>query len=189
MSVLSSPTLPPDAAIESIQVDAPREAAASGGASSTAQAGAPVPPEAIPMHGEWLAARGGGVVRLQLHPPELGQIELRVMVRGNAVHVLMVAQESAAISVAQEQRDDLAQNLAQRDLRMQEFEVRREGEGPAAEAQEHWQQAEAEARDSGGGGENAEQGATRRGSSLGLEAAKSRAERAGVGSQGVDLRI
>jgi flagellar hook-length control protein FliK len=84
----------------------------------------PTPAEAIPMHAEWLAARGGGSVRLQLHPPELGAVELTVRVRGSNVQVVISAIEPAAQALVQASAQQLGEQLASRDLRMDHFEVR-----------------------------------------------------------------
>ncbi len=117
--------LPPDAALHSLETAADRAPrSADGPAQSAAPARPPTPPDSIPAHVEWLVARGGGSVRLRLHPPELGEIDLRVSVRGNDVQVVMSAQEGAARIAAAEQRDLLGQSLAQRDLNMEQFEIR-----------------------------------------------------------------
>lgn len=81
--------------------------------------------EAIAVQTEWLATRGGGTARLVLHPPELGEMAIRVTLRGGAVDVVMVAQEAMAAGVADEQSERLAQAFAGRDLRLDQFEVRR----------------------------------------------------------------
>lgn len=95
---------------------------------TSATPGAPTPvaaSEAISVQTEWLATRGGGTARLVLHPPELGEMAIRVTLRGSTVDVVMVAQEAVAQTVAEEQGDRLAQALQARDLRMDQFEVRR----------------------------------------------------------------
>lgn len=95
---------------------------------TTATPGAPTPPtasDAISVQTEWLATRGGGTARLLLSPPELGQIAIRVTLRGDAVEVVMVAQEALAKGIAEEQSERLSQAFANRDLRMEHFEVRR----------------------------------------------------------------
>ncbi len=81
--------------------------------------------EAISVQTEWLATRGGGTARLVLHPQELGEVAIRVTLRGSSVEVVMVAHEAAAQSIAEDQADRLFQALASRDLRMDQFEVRR----------------------------------------------------------------
>ncbi|MCR9093340.1 MAG: flagellar hook-length control protein FliK [bacterium] len=95
---------------------------------TTATPGSPQPAaasQAISVQTEWLATRGGGTARMVLHPPELGEIAIRVSLRGGAVDVVMVAQEAAARGVAEEQSERLAQAFANRDLRLENFEVRR----------------------------------------------------------------
>ena len=95
---------------------------------TTATPGSPQPvpaSEAISVQTEWLATRGGGTARMVLHPPELGEIAIRVSIRAGAVDVVMVAQEAVAQGVAEEQSERLAQAFANRDLRLEHFEVRR----------------------------------------------------------------
>ncbi|MHA7839053.1 MAG: flagellar hook-length control protein FliK [bacterium] len=132
----------------------------------TAPAGsAPAPPaaDALAVQTEWLAARGGGSARLVLHPPELGEIAIRVTLRGESVDVVMVAQEAAARTIAEEQSDRLAQAFSARDLRMESFEVRRADAQPALDPE-----LESRLMDSGSrereqaGGEGAEEGDLRR---------------------------
>ena len=81
--------------------------------------------DAITIQTDWLATRGGGSARLVLSPPELGEIVIRVSVRQQSVEVVMVAQTALAHSMAQDQSDRLAQAFAHRDLRLDQFEVRR----------------------------------------------------------------
>lgn len=81
--------------------------------------------DAIAIQADWLATRGGGSARIVLHPPELGEIVIRVSVRQQAVDVVMVAQTALARTMAEDQSDRLAQAFAHRDLRLDQFEVRR----------------------------------------------------------------
>ncbi len=81
--------------------------------------------DAIAVQTEWLATRGGGSARLRLSPAELGEIEIRVTLRGGVVDVVMVAQEAATQTLAEEQSERLAQAFANRDLRMESFDIRR----------------------------------------------------------------
>jgi hypothetical protein len=111
-------------------------AAMRGQAAGSGSSPAAAPPESIPVHVEWLAARGGGTARLQLHPPELGQLVLQVSVRGRGVEVVMAALEPAAQALAHGTRQLLGEQLAARDLRMDHFEVRplpREAGGEAGD--------------------------------------------------------
>jgi hypothetical protein len=101
---------------------------------ATVQSGVEVPPagasspapaaDALAVQTEWLATRGGGSARLVLHPPELGEIAIRVSVRDGSVDVVMIAHDAAAKAIAEEQSDRLAQAFSTRDLRMGSFEVR-----------------------------------------------------------------
>lgn len=96
--------------------------------------GTPIPPppaDALAIQAQWLAARGGGSARLILHPPELGEIAVRVTLRGGAVDVVLIAQEASARSLAEGQAERLAEAFSNRDLRLENFEVRRGDSGPA----------------------------------------------------------
>lgn len=83
----------------------------------------PVPPEGLPLQIEWLAERGGGRARIQLHPPHLGHVELEVRTRGTEVEVVLNVGESAAHAPLQAQRQPLAAALAALDLDLASFEV------------------------------------------------------------------
>jgi flagellar hook-length control protein FliK len=114
----------------SLRLDAPAPAAPTRAPElpSTMQPGRTLPtaaPDAIAVQADWLAARGGGTARLVLNPPELGEIAIRVTVRQQAVEVVMVAQTALAHSMAEDQGDRLSQAFASRDLRLEQFEVRR----------------------------------------------------------------
>lgn len=90
------------------------------------------PAEALPVHVEWLTARGGGSARLQLHPANLGEVEVNVNVRGNAVDVVIRALEPAAQAAVAQTRELLVDGLANQDLRMEQFEVRGANDEPGA---------------------------------------------------------
>ena len=81
--------------------------------------------EAISVQTEWLARQGGGTARILLSPPSLGEVAIHVTLRGGNVDVVMVVNEAAAHSVAENQSDRLAQAFSNHDLRMESFEVRR----------------------------------------------------------------
>jgi hypothetical protein len=81
-----------------------------------------VPPREIGEPVAWLAQGGGGSVRLQLDPPHLGPVELRVRVRGSRVEVQMVARDDA-VPALESQGALLGESLASRGLEMQRFEV------------------------------------------------------------------
>ncbi len=82
------------------------------------------PAEALPMHAEWLAARGGGTARLRLHPPELGEVELSVRVRGSTVQVSIQTEQAEAGRAALDGRELLVEALASRELRVEQLVVR-----------------------------------------------------------------
>nr|MDJ0788725.1 flagellar hook-length control protein FliK [Myxococcota bacterium] len=101
---------------------APAALQPAGDARAAAPAAAP-PAESVPLHVEWLVARGGGRARVRLHPPELGELQLTVTVRGQDVEVAIRAQEVAAGQAVLASREQLADGLASRDLRMEGFDV------------------------------------------------------------------
>ncbi len=116
---------------------------------------APPPPpaaDALAVQTEWLATRGGGSARLVLHPPELGEIAIRVTLREGSVDVVMIAHEAAAKAIAEEQSDRLAQAFSNRDLRMGSFEVRQAETRVASEADVEAQLGNPDARDGGRSG-------------------------------------
>ncbi len=82
-----------------------------------------VPVDAVPVHVEWLAARGGGTARIALDPPHLGPVDISVSVRGDRVEVVVHAGSEAA-NLLQGAREGLHQSMAGLDLRMDRFEVR-----------------------------------------------------------------
>jgi hypothetical protein len=82
------------------------------------------PAEALPVHAEWLAARGGGTARLRLHPPELGEVELSVRVRGSTVQVSIQTENAEAGRAALDGRELLLEALASRELRVEQLVVR-----------------------------------------------------------------
>lgn len=92
---------------------APASAGTPGGAT-----GAPVAPESLPLHVEWLAERGGGTAVVDLHPPHLGRVEISVRVVGDEVEVSIASRDSQVQGVLDAQRGNLEQSLADRNLRM-----------------------------------------------------------------------
>ena len=84
---------------------------------------APRTAAAVAQQLEALATRGGGVARVQLSPPHLGEVELRVSVRGEAVEVVLNAQDRDARAALLESGATLAEGLATRALRLGHFEV------------------------------------------------------------------
>lgn len=151
-------------------------------------------PETIQARAEWLATQGGGTARLVLHPPELGEIAIRVTVRHQAVTVEMVAHTAIARSIAEEQSDRLAQAFASRDLRLEQFEVRRSdpsdssstGQFGSSDAGARERERAEEERGASRGPSGA---ALRRGSAAGNESVASTTRAPNGRSGGIDLRI
>lgn len=108
--------------VPSAVLRAPDASAAAGEGGRALPAAAP---DSIAIQTEWLATRGGGTARLVLHPPELGEIAIRVTVRQQSVDVVMVAHTALAQQAADDQSERLSQAFASRDLRLEHFEVRR----------------------------------------------------------------
>ncbi len=71
----------------------------------------------------WLAEQGGGSARLHLDPPELGELEIVVRVRGRRVDVHLRAEEAGAQQAVLESRERLVEALAAKDFRVDEFSV------------------------------------------------------------------
>jgi len=80
-------------------------------------------PELLAARVESLARGGGGVARIRLDPPNLGELHLRVTVRGQSVDVTVVAREAAAQVLVEGGREQLADALAARQLKMEGFDV------------------------------------------------------------------
>jgi flagellar hook-length control protein FliK len=85
--------------------------------------GPPLPPEAVPLHVEWLAERGGGTAVVDLHPPNLGRVEIAVRVVGDEVEVSIASQSDQVQAVIDSQRGQLEQSLGERSLRMTQFDL------------------------------------------------------------------
>jgi hypothetical protein len=125
---------PLDLELATVGAPASPQHAAGTGPSAPAAANAPVvslqgPERVIPERAVWLAEQGGGSARIQLRPPELGEVELVVRVRGRRVEVHVRAEEIGAQQVALEGRERLGDALAAKDLRMEEFRVSLSGGG------------------------------------------------------------
>jgi len=122
----------------------------------TGVAGTPTPPaasEAISVQTEWLARNGGGTARILLSPPSLGEVAIQVTLRGGDVNVVMIVNEVAAQSVAEDQANRLAQAFSNHDLRMDNFEVRQGNPQDIANG-DFKQFGESESRDEGRAGDN-----------------------------------
>jgi hypothetical protein len=91
--------------------------------------GARVPPDALPLHVEWLAERGGGTAVVDLHPPHLGRVEIAVRVVGDEVEVSIASQDRQVQGVIDSQRGQLEQSLSERSFRMTHFDLGLTGQG------------------------------------------------------------
>lgn len=97
--------------------------AAAGPAAGAPPAPPAAPVEALPTHVEWLAARGGGSARVQLHPPHLGSVDLSVRLRGNRVEVSIVSPSAEARGLVEGAQQLLGEALASRELRLDQLHV------------------------------------------------------------------
>jgi len=100
---------------------------------STTDLAMPQPVEALPQQVELLATRGGGTARIRLHPGELGDVDITVSLRGEAVDVVIHAEEPAARAAVLHHREHLVEALGARELRMEGFDVSGGGRGPTAD--------------------------------------------------------
>lgn len=131
--VFASPTppgIPPTPAIDILANGIP---SAPLNAEPTAETTLPQPVQAIPRNVELLASRGGGTARLRLHPAELGEVDITVSIRGDVVNVIIHADEPAARAAVMAHREQLAESLGTRDLRLQGFDVTSGGREQGAE--------------------------------------------------------
>ena len=66
-------------------------------------------------------------MRLKLSPPELGSMRLEITVRNGALTARAETETSAARNVLLDNLPALRERLAQHDIKVQQFERRREG--------------------------------------------------------------
>lgn len=152
------------------------------------------PNEVVPLHVEWLAARGGGTARLQLDPPNLGEVEVAVTVRGSVVDVVVRAADPAAQLAVAQTRDLLADGLASRDLRIEGFDVRGNGNESPSNSQSNPRDAANLSsgegrRENAEGGMNGESGLPGGEGRLASSELDSASTSSRPGSSGVDLHI
>ncbi len=143
----AAPAGPPDAGLEPLPADTARsEATRPELLAAPTRTSAPALADAAPIEASsrtrtaesvqpvvanalWLAEQGGGQARLALSPPELGQVEILVRVRGHRVEVHLRVEEAAAQQAVRDTRDQLSDALASRELRMETFSVNGGGSG------------------------------------------------------------
>ena len=165
--------------------NASSDVASAPSAAAPSTAPRPTPADALPVHVEWLAERGGGSARLELHPPHLGRVEIAVRVRGTDVEVAIAAAEPSAQVVVNGQRDTLAEALGSRDLRLSHFEVGSGGRDEAgADARGRGAESDGFRRNETGAGERSASGPTSSPAS-----ALARGSQRPVSSERVDLHV
>jgi len=64
-----------------------------------------------------------GVVRLRLHPPELGSLRLEIHVRGGVMNARVEAENAAVRNLLLDQLPQLRDRLVQQDIKIQQFDV------------------------------------------------------------------
>jgi hypothetical protein len=67
--------------------------------------------------------REESAVHLRLDPPELGSVEIRIQVEGNAVHAWLAAERDLTRQSLEQQAQQLREQLASRGLQLAHFEV------------------------------------------------------------------
>src|SRR5690606_323568 len=70
-----------------------------------------------------LAEQGGGEMKLTLHPEHLGEIQLKVSVKGEQVEVQMVADKPQVKQLLEQHLGDLKLHLSQHNLSMDRIDV------------------------------------------------------------------
>ncbi len=90
----------------------------------SATVSSPQPYEQIAQLVEHLALRHQeSAVHLRLDPPELGTVEIRIHVEGNAVHAWLAAERDLTRQSLEQQAQQLREQLAARGLHLAHFEV------------------------------------------------------------------
>ncbi|MCE5264249.1 MAG: flagellar hook-length control protein FliK [Deltaproteobacteria bacterium] len=92
---------------------------------------APAAPSAAEMQGvidQILAARqtvssDSGRIRILLNPPNLGSVDLEIVVRGERVEVVMTAENASVQQALQSRGDDIRISLQRQDLKIEGFQV------------------------------------------------------------------
>ena len=79
---------------------------------------------ALPAHVDWLVSRGGGTAKLRLDPPQLGEVEISVRVRGREVEIVIQTEAPAAHQLVGDARERLVEGLAGRELRLESLDLR-----------------------------------------------------------------
>lgn len=163
------------------------------GASAQAADSSPLPPQtvhALPHQIQAMASEGGGTMRMRLSPPELGDVRIQVSLRGTAVDVVIQAAEPAAQLAVMTQREQLADALGSRDLRMEAFDVRGDSDAPEQDLAQQHAPGQPGLGDRSDSGRESARGANVAAESFAArETGPARAAAAARASGGVDLRI
>ncbi len=115
--------LPDAAPVDAASIDSPARAIASLG-ERRALPQLPAGNEAsIIRNVQLLAERGGGRMHIELHPPELGGLQLRVMLGQGGVHVTMLAEHGAVAELLGRNIAELRHSLEAQGLRLDRLEV------------------------------------------------------------------
>lgn len=93
-----------------------------------------------------LSKQGGGEIRLRLKPESLGELNLRIVTRGNEVGLKIQASDPAAKKVIEESIQYLKESLASNSLQLTRFDVQVAGSGSMS----------SQMQNQGGGNQNAQ---------------------------------
>jgi flagellar hook-length control protein FliK len=72
-------------------------------------------------------ANGGGQVRMRLHPPELGSLQLSLRIEGTTVFAEMQVETTSARDTLMKNLPILKDRLAEQGMQIQQFDVRADG--------------------------------------------------------------
>jgi flagellar hook-length control protein FliK len=81
-------------------------------------------------HLERLQQYGRVEVQLNLHPPELGRMQLHISMKDNQIDVRMVVQNDAAKQVLDQQAEPLRVHFSEMGISLGQLDVRRDGQAP-----------------------------------------------------------
>ncbi len=81
-------------------------------------------PAELPGRIAWLADQGGGNARIRLDPPQLGEIDVSVRVRGQQVEIVIQTEHAEVRQLMGESRERLAEALALKELRLDTLDLR-----------------------------------------------------------------
>ncbi len=84
----------------------------------------------VSLHLDQLRQLGRVEVQLDLHPPELGRVQLHLAVEDGHVNVRMIVQDDAAKRLLEQQQEPLRVRFQEMGVSVGQFDVRRDGGAP-----------------------------------------------------------